>query len=112
MNLLIVFAFAGDSTMTRFLAIAETPNGAGEARNSSRARHARVRVDRELLLVVLIFRAGGLVFLGLVVQRFVGDAEDFGGLSAVAVGHVERLLDHDALDLFHWLSERDHHPVL
>jgi hypothetical protein len=31
MNLLIVFAFAGDSTMTRFLAIAERPTQIGNA---------------------------------------------------------------------------------
>src|ERR1043165_7271055 len=38
MNLLIVFAFAGDSTMTRFLAIAERQKVRGLWRNSSRAR--------------------------------------------------------------------------
>jgi hypothetical protein len=43
MNLLIVFAFAGDSTMTRFLAM-RAPNCAAESQNSSRARHARACV--------------------------------------------------------------------
>src|ERR1700741_1658375 len=41
MNLLIVFAFAGDSTMTRFLAIAERPKLPPRRRNSSRAHQAR-----------------------------------------------------------------------
>src|SRR5258706_10021033 len=42
MNLLIVFAFAGDSTMTRFLAIAERPTLVGNA-GIPRARYARAR---------------------------------------------------------------------
>src|SRR3954451_4706085 len=44
MNLLIVFAFAGDSTMTRFLAIAERPTFHDDA-GIPRAcvRHARTR---------------------------------------------------------------------
>src|SRR5690242_12802593 len=42
MNLLIVFAFAGDSTMTRFLAIAERPQLRG-GRSKFLARASRVR---------------------------------------------------------------------
>src|SRR3954451_13880810 len=133
MNLLIVFAFAGDSTMTRFLAIAERPKLVRRRRNSSRAHHARAyagrRFDRaaddntatsgrpKMLLAVefrrrsLLFffvpAARSLVLFRLVVERLVRDAEDFGGLAAVAVRHVERLFDDDPLDLFHRLSERN-----
>src|SRR5438270_2973209 len=165
MNLLIVFAFAGDSTMTRFLAIAERPKLAPRLRNSSRAHHARAyagrRIDRAaddntatsggrkillavefslgtrasrplssrilpstagetpaltaqpcpLLLFFVVSAAGGFVLFRLVVERLVGDAQDLGGLAAVAVGHVQRLFDHDALHLFHRLAESDHHAV-
>src|SRR3954453_13034260 len=48
MNLLIVFAFAGDSTMTRFLAIAERPKLARRRRNSSRVHHARAYAGRRI----------------------------------------------------------------
>ena len=43
MNLLIVFAFAGDSTMTRFLAIAERPKLATPDAGIPRARIMRAR---------------------------------------------------------------------
>src|SRR5947207_12018903 len=59
------------------------------------------------LLLVFVVRAGALVLLGLVVERLVRDAEDLRGLAAVAVGHVERLFDDDALDLFHRLAVGD-----
>src|SRR5438034_401069 len=65
------------------------------------------RDDRWNLLLVFVVAAGALVFLRLVVERLVRDAEDFGGLAAIAVGHVESLFDDDALDLFHRLSEWD-----
>src|SRR4051795_9408025 len=48
MNLLIVFAFAGDSTMTRFLAIAERPKLVRRRRNSSRVHHARAYAGRRI----------------------------------------------------------------
>src|SRR3954451_17131957 len=48
MNLLIVFAFAGDSTMTRFLAIAERPKLVRRRRNSSRVRDARAYAGRRI----------------------------------------------------------------
>src|SRR3954453_20056783 len=137
MNLLIVFAFAGDSTMTRFLAIAERPKLVRRRRNSSRAHHARAyagrRIDRaaddntatsgrpKMLLAVELRRssllfffvsaAGSLVLFRLVVERLVRDAQDLGGLAAIAVGHGERLFDDNALHLFHRLAERDHHTV-
>src|SRR2546428_7381377 len=111
MNLMIVFGFAGDSTMTRFLAIRllQRRSRGGEPRNSSRARHARACA---LFLFVLIAGAGSLVLLGLVVQRFVGDTENFGCLPAIAIGHVERFLDHEALDFLHRLTERDGDGIL
>src|SRR3954449_5778117 len=97
MNLLIVFAFAGDSTMTRFLAIAERPKLVRRRRNSLRAHHARAyagrRIDRaaddntatsgrlKTLLAVELRRrsflfffvsaAGSLVLFRLVVERLV-----------------------------------------
>src|SRR5947208_1592759 len=137
MNLLIVFAFAGDSTMTRFLAIAERPKLVRRRRNSSRVHHARAyagrRIDRAAddntatsgrrktllavefrrLRVVIFFvsAAGSLVLFRLVVERLVRDAEDLGGLAAIAIGHGERLFDDDALHLFHRLAERDHDAV-
>src|SRR5205823_3027612 len=55
--------------------------------------------------------AGRFVLLRLVVERLVRDAEDLGGLAAVAVGHGQRLFDDDALDLFHRLAEGDGHGV-
>src|SRR5215213_1548386 len=101
MNLLIVFAFAGDSTMTRFFDIAERRNALGGGRYSG-----------ALLLLVLVLAAGALVFLGLVVERFVRDAEDLGGAAAVAVGHGQRLFDDDPLDLLHRLPEGNGDGVL
>src|SRR4051795_4539089 len=98
MNLLIVFAFAGDSTMTRFLAIAERPKLPPRRRNSSRAHHARAyeglgMIERatitprrekakittpcgELFFFFVVRAAGGFVLFRLVVERLVGDAED------------------------------------
>src|ERR1051326_6120480 len=63
------------------------------------------------LLLFLVVRAGRLVLLRLVVERLVRNAEDLGGLAAVAVGHVQRLFDDDALDLLHRLAEGDLHGV-
>src|SRR5947208_2217518 len=123
--------------MTRFLAIAERPKLVRRRRNSSRAHHARAyagrRIDRaaddntatsgrrKMLLAVEFSRlrvlfffvsaAGSLALFRLVVERLVRDAQDLGGLAAIAVGHVERLFDDDALHLFHRLAERDHHAV-
>src|SRR3954453_2270885 len=137
MNLLIVFAFAGDSTMTRFLAIAERPKLVRRRRNSSRAHHARAyavrRIDRAAddstatsgrlktlravefrrlsVFFFVVSAAGSFVLFRLVVERLVRDAQDLGGLAAVAVGHGERLFDDDALHFFHRLAERDHHAV-
>src|SRR5207244_974155 len=45
------------------------------------------------LFVFVVRRSRRLVFLRLVVEGLVGDAEDLGGLAAVTVGHVERLFD-------------------
>src|SRR4051794_39107257 len=64
-----------------------------------------------LFFFFFVSAAGSLVLLRLVVERLVGDAQDLGGLAAVAVGHGERLFDHDALHLFHRLAERDHDAV-
>src|SRR5436305_8744371 len=63
------------------------------------------------LFFFVVSAAGGFVLFRLVVERLVRDAQDLGGLAAIAVGHVERLFDDDALHLFHRLAERDHHAV-
>src|ERR1051326_5980000 len=63
------------------------------------------------LLLFLVVRAGRLVLLRLVVERLVRNAEDLGGLAAVAVGHVQRLFDDDALDLLHRLAAGGLHGV-
>src|SRR4051812_40319807 len=63
------------------------------------------------VVVFFVSAARSLVLFRLVVERLVRDAEDLGGLAAIAVGHVERLFDDDALHLFHRLAERDHHAV-
>src|ERR1700694_3725468 len=121
MNLLIVFAFAGDSTMTRFLAIAERPKLSRSGANSSHAPrpcagvHARQPGGtgyQTALLLVLVLGAGGLVLLRLVVEGLVGDAEDLGGLAAIAIRHVESLFDDDALHFLHRLSEGDEDAIL
>src|SRR5947209_976853 len=124
MNLLIVFALAGDSTMTRLLDIAEGPKlrprvtifrGASAGCDSTHGvaeGFSRLEPAATLLLVLVIIPAGRLVLLGLVVERLVGNAEDLGGLAAVAVGHVQRLFDDHALDLLHRLSEGDGDGVL
>src|SRR5436309_15622006 len=109
MNLLIVLALAGDSTMTRFLAIAERPKlraratifrGASAGRDSTHGGVGRSPLAN-LLLFFVVRAARRLVLLRLVVESFVRDAEDFGGFAAVAVGHVERLFDDQTLDLVH-----------
>src|SRR5215471_7323633 len=100
MNLLMVFAFAGDSTMTRFLAILERrklhrPGPkfrtvraadditalAGDAkllRTDRRSAGVIYLVWRRLLVLFLVADARLLVLLRLVVERLVRDTEDVG----------------------------------
>src|SRR3954453_7151095 len=87
------------------------------SRDASSGRVSRIcctcafAVSKRLLLF-LVVRSRGLVLLRLVVERFVRDAEDLGRLAAVAVRHVQRLFDDDALPLSHRLAEGNLHGVL
>src|SRR5437660_9036145 len=105
--MLLAVEFSLGARASRPLSSRMLPSTAGE----TPALPAQHRGPCPLLLFFVVSAAGSLVLLRLVVERLVGDAQDLGGLAAVAVGHVERLFDDDALHLFHRLAERDHDAV-